>query len=200
MRRSVDITRNYQFWRMMLNHMIAVIVAFVIQIAACWYYFDKTIIKYIISIIFIISYSYMIYSGAHKLASMDAKSYTSLKPEMKWGVLWGIAIAVTIFIAITVYFLNYKFFSSGDGESLNNWGSVAVNIMIIIWMSPYMGFLFNNGINVWIIAGAASVIAVVSSTLGYAAGINNFDIWEKLDSLTIEKEDEEDDEDKNIEQ
>lgn len=195
MKNSMDITRGYQFRRMVFNHIIAVIVVFVVQTVACWYYLDKEIMKYVVSVIFIVIYAYMVYSGAHKLASMEVKSYTPLKPELKWGVLWGILIAGTMLAAAAVYILNRQLFSTADGQSLNNWGSVLVNIAATIWMAPYMGFLFNSSINVWIIATAGGIVSIAASTLGYYAGMKRFDLLAKLDSMTVEKDDDDDDED-----
>ena len=197
MRNSVDITRGYQFGRMLLNHVMAVIVAFVIQTVACWYYLDKHVIKYIVSIIFVALYAFMIYSGAHRLATFDAKPYTPLKANIKWGVLWGAFIAVTIIAAAAIYWGNRALFTTADGQSLNNWGSVLVNLIMTIWISPYMGFLFSNTSAIWIIAAAASVVSIAASTFGYAAGMKNFDVIAKLDSMTLEKNEDDEDSDDN---
>lgn len=192
MKNPIDITRGYQFGRMVFNHITAVVTVFIIQMIACWYFFDKAIAKYIVSVIFILVYALMIYNGAHRLASMDMKSYTPLKPESKWGVFWGVLIAATILAAAAVYSLNRQWFGNADGQSLNNWGSVLVNIATMIWMAPYMGFLFDSGSNVWIIAAVGGIVSIAASALGYYAGMTRFDLLAKLNSMTVEKKNNDD--------
>lgn len=195
MKNSIDITRGYQIRRMLFDHITAVIVAFIVQTVAFWYFLDKPVIKYVVSGIFVLVYAYMIYNASHRLATRDSKSYTPLEPNMKWGVIWGVVIAVTMLAAAGVHTLNYHFFSTPDGLSLNNWGSVIVNVICIVWMAPYMGFIFNDTAGVWLICAAGGIVSIAASAAGYWAGMKNIDILMKLDAMTVEKKDDDDDED-----
>ena len=191
MRNSVEITRGYQFGYMILGHIIAVLIAIVFESIACWYFLDKPVAKYIVAAVFTVVYGLVIYSKASKLAGFDAKTYTPLEPHIKWGVLWGVAISATVLAWCIIFRLNWILFST-DGK-MTEIIPVIVNLIFYVWTSPYFGFMSDSGAEIPAFAGALMLaVPIAASTLGYLAGMRHFDIIEKLDSLTVEKNDDDD--------
>ncbi len=190
MRNSVEITRKYQFGSMLLQHITAVLISIVFESIACWYFLDKPVARYIVAGIFTFVYAAFIYSRARRLAVFDAKPYTPLQPQLKWGVLWGIAVSAAILIWIIIFRLNWILFAV-DGVMTNVF-SIIINVLFYIWTAPYFGFMSDTGGQIPLFAGILMlVVPIVASTLGYYAGMKNFDIIAKLDSLTVEKREDE---------
>ncbi|HIU56277.1 MAG TPA: hypothetical protein IAA61_00525 [Candidatus Ornithomonoglobus merdipullorum] len=187
MRNSVEITRKYQIGNMIVQHLFAAFVSIVFELVACWYFLDKPVARYIVAAVFTVVYAGMLYSRAHKLASFDKKSYTPLQPELKWGFIWGLCISATMAFAIIVFRLNWMLFS--DGTSMNNVFSSFINILFYIWTAPYFGFISDTGGVIPVFAMILMVLVpIAASALGYVAGVNDFDILAKLDSMTVEKD------------
>lgn len=197
MRNSLDITRKYQFGYMLLHHLITVLAIIILEAVAFWYLLDKPIGKQILAAAFTVVYGLAIYSYARKLAVWDNKPYTPLKPELKWGLFWGLAISATVGIFLIIYKLNWQFFSA-VGESgipyLTNGWSIAVNILFYVWNGPYFGFVKAEGGSIEIYGQILMLaVPIIAATLGYKAGIDNFDLMEKLNSLTVEKKSDDED-------
>ena len=190
MRNSVEITRGYQFMYMLRTHLLAVFVSMAFEAMAFWAFLSKPIARFVVAGIFTIVYAGMIYSAAAKLGKFDTKTYTPLKPEPKFGLLWGLAISATVAVFLCVYMINWKLFSTDGG--LNNIGSVIYNLFFCFWTAPYFGFydVSGGGIPVFAIVLMLAV-PVAASFIGYYAGMTRFDIIEKLDSMTFEKDDDE---------
>lgn len=193
MRNSVEITRKYQIGNMILQHLLAAFVSIVFELVACWYFLDKPVARYIVAALFTAVYAGMLYSRAHRLAAFDCKPYTPLEPELKWGFVWGLCISATVAFSIIVFRLNWTLFS--DGTTMSNAVSSFINILFYIWTAPYFGFISDTG---GIIPPFAIVLMVLvpiaASAIGYLAGMKNFDLIAKLDSLTVEKNTEDEDE------
>lgn len=190
MRNSVKITRKYQFGSMLLHHIIAVFVAIVFESIACLYFLDKPVARYIVAAVFTVVYGFMIYSHARRLAEFDAKSYTPLQPELKWGVLWGVMIAATVLVWIVIFRLNWIWFSV-DG-AMTNLASIIVNILFYFWTAPYFCLISDTGGHIPVFAGVLMVaVPVAASSLGYMAGMKHFDLAAKLYWLTVEKKEDE---------
>ena len=189
MKNSVEITRGYQIGHMILWHLAAAMVCIVFELVACWYFLDQPVARYVIAGIFTVVYAFLIYDRAHKFAAFDAKSYTPLQPELKWGLVWGVCIAGITAAAIVIYRLNWMFFSV-DG-AMTNIFSIIINLMFNLWTAPYFGFISDtNGIIPIFAMILMIVVPIISSVLGYFAGMKHFDIIAALDSLTVEKTEE----------
>ena len=190
MRNSVEITRKYQFGYMLLQHLKAVGICIVFQAVACWWFLTLTPGKYIIGTVFGLVYAGMIYSGAKKLSDLDGKSYTPLKQELKWGVLWGIMLAATMLAFVAIHIGVWKVW--GGGETFTNIFASTMNILFFVWSAPFYGFMQEcyGSVPIYLVAVFA-VLPVLMSTIGYYAGITKFDILEKLDALTFEKDEDE---------
>lgn len=195
MRNSLNITRGYQFGYMLVHHLIALLVIIVIQLMICLYFLDNAIASNIIAGIFSVIYGGFIYSSARKLSILDGKSYTPLKQELKWGVLWGIVISATIALAIIMFKINWSVFRTSDNSLLSH-SFIFINFLFYILTSPFLGFTIGTEGNINILLTAVMlIIPVAASILGYKAGISKFDILEKLYSLTLEKNREDDKDD-----
>ena len=188
MRNSVEITRKYQFGYMLLQHLKAVGICIVFQAVACWWFLSNTPGKYIVGAVFGLVYAGMIYSGAKRLSDYDGKSYTPLKHELKWGVYWGIMLALTMLFFVAVHIGLWALW--GDGAGLTNIFASSLNILFFAWTAPFYGFMQQcyGFVPIYLVAVFA-IVPVIMSTIGYYAGMIKFDILEKLDALTFEKED-----------
>lgn len=191
MRNSVEITRKYQFGYMLLQHLKAAGVCIVFQAVACWKFLGLTPGKYIIGAIFGLVYAGMIYSGAKKLSDFDGKPYTPLKQQLKWGILWGVMLAAAMLLFAVIYIAMWNLW--GNGDTFTNVFASTLNLMFFAWTAPFYGFTQDcrGFVPIYLVAVFA-FLPIIMSTLGYYAGIKKFDILEKLDALTFEKD--EDDE------
>ncbi|MGN1115816.1 MAG: hypothetical protein ACI4TH_04545 [Candidatus Ornithomonoglobus sp.] len=198
MRNSIDITRKYQFGYMLLHHLTTVLIIIVFEAIAFWYFLDKTIGRQVVAVIFTIVYGLALYSYARKLAAWDNKPYTPLKPELKWGFLWGLAISASVGIFLIIYKLDWHFFAAIDENGvpyLTSLWAIGINMLFYIWTGPYFGFVESQGGGIAVYGQILMlVVPMIATTLGYKAGVKNFDLIEKLDSLTLEKNTEDDDE------
>lgn len=199
MRNSLDITRKYQFGYMLLHHLTTVLAIILFEAIAFWYFLDSEIGRNVVASVLTIVYGFVVYSYARKLAVWDNKPYTPLKPELKWGVFWGVAIAATVGVFLIVYKLNWALFSAVSEEGvpyLTNIPSVIVNLLFYIWTGPYFGFVKPQGGEIEVYGQILMLIVpIIATTLGYKAGCTNFDLLEKLDGLTVEKKEDDEDED-----
>lgn len=202
MRNSINITRPYQFGFMIVRHLLAVLICAIFEAMTSWYYLDKPLAAIIIGSVFSLVYGLYIYSSARRLSVWDAKSYTPLKSEVKWGIFWGIAIAATVAAALIIYYFNWTHFSSeatintGEGavteQGFTNIFCVVVNFIMYIWLAPYFGFAKTPyGFPAYAMF-LMLAIPVIASALGYISGKKNFDLIQKLDAMTFEQEDEDD--------
>lgn len=195
MRNSVDITRKYQFGYMILQHFLIALVAIVFEALAFWYFLDKQIGRQIVACVFTVVYGFGLYSASRKLSVWDSKPYTPLQPRLKWGFLWGLAITATVALMLTVYKFNWHAFSAVDENGvryLTSLPAVLLNLLFYLWTAPYFGFVQNQGGGIEIYGQILMLIVPpIATTLGYKAGMTNFDLLEKLDSMTLEKNTEE---------
>jgi drug/metabolite transporter (DMT)-like permease len=182
---------------MILRHLIAVLIIIVFEAVAFWYFLDKPIARQVLAGIFTIVYGLILYSYSRKLAALDNKPYTPLKPDIKWGVLWGLAISATVAVMLVLYKFNWHHFSavSEDGTPyITNIAAIIVNLLFYIWTGPYFGFIDNSGGGIAVYAQILMIIVpIAATTVGYVAGVKNFDLVEKLDSMTLEKNEDDDD-------
>lgn len=196
MRNSVEITRKYQFGFMLLHHLTTVSCIAIFELAAFWYFLNKPYLRQACAAVFIIVYGLIIYSYSRKLAIYDKKTYTPLKPELKWGVLWGVMISASIAVFLIMYKLNWQMFSAVDDTGvpyLTSFWAMISNMVFYLWTAPYFGLIDMQGGGIAVYAQIIMLaVPIIASTLGYKAGVVNFDLLGKLDEFTLEHE--EDDE------
>lgn len=181
MKNSLEITRKYQFGYMILSHIKAIAICGVFEAVAFYkFILEGGLTGRIFAAVFALVYGLIMYSYSHKLSDFDNKPYTPLKPNIKFGFLWGAVAAAINVIFVLAYML---FFGRG---MVGVW----VTILSIFMLAPYAGALEGGEIMPLFIA-LMTVIPMAATTLGYMAGNKKFDILEKIDSLTIEKDDDE---------
>lgn len=185
MKNSLEITRKYQFLYMLGRHFTAVLICFVIEAVAFYGFFTKPLARYIVSGIFTVVYGGMLYSGALKLAGFDRKNYTPLKPEIKWGIMWGVMISAIMAVFMIVFKVN-RAVNSIDGNTVL---MVVINIIFYIAVSPFWGFIGGSGEIPGFAAAIMLTVPLAACTAGYLAGMKNFDVINKIDSMTFEKDD-----------
>lgn len=191
MKNSIEITRSYQIRYMLLHHLFAVLICGVFEAVAAWYFLDKQIARYVVAGLFSIVYGLLIYGSARKLSLLDNKPYTPLRPNIKWGTVWGLAVAASVAVFTLIYKINWSYFV--DNGAMTNIFSVILNILYYVWTAPYFGFMPDTGGEIPAFALVIMVaVPIIASTLGYWAGIHKFDLLEKLDSMTFEKDENDD--------
>ncbi len=190
MRDSVKITRKYQFGYMIARHFISVLICLVFEAVAFYAFLTGSPGKYIVSGIFTIVYGLLMYSSSVKLSEFDARPYTPLKPDLKYGILWGAAVSGILLVCVVIYKINWIAFGTDNG--LSTLFSVTVNFIFYIVTAPFYGFIVNDSGNIPIYGIALMVVVPIAACgVGYLAGINRFDLLQKLDDMTFEKNDEE---------
>ncbi len=179
MKNSVEITRGYQFRYMFTRHFVAVACIMLFE-WVLFVFFGSHIARYVLSGACTVAYFAIMYSAASKLAKFDAKSYTPLQPDIRWGIYWGLALSGMIG-ALTLLFV----FS-------DNMGAVGGAIKLIFYLvtAPCFGFMLDEPGKIKLYA-VIIILAVpfAACVLGYIAGSSGFTLVEKLDDLTFEKED-----------
>ena len=181
MRNSVEITRGYQFRYMILRHFIAVGSILLFE-WVLFVFFAMPVVKYILSGGCTLAYGGILYSAASKLAKFDKKPYTPLKPERKWGILWGLAISAMVALCMLLYYCS-QFVPSFGGWLV---------LLFYLMTGPYFGFLIDAGGVIPLYAAVLMLgVPVLSCSLGYIAGSSDFVLAEKLDDLTFEKNEDE---------
>lgn len=181
MKNSVEITRKYQFGYMILAHIKALAVCGVFEAVAFYkFILEGGLTGKIFAGVFALIYGLVMYSYSHKLSNFDNKPYTPLEPNIKFGFLWGAAAALLNIIFVLAYMLSFGHSTVG----------VWVTILSIFMLAPYAGAL-ETGTIIPLFIAAMIVIPMAATTLGYLAGNKKFDILEKIDSLTIEKDEDE---------
>lgn len=187
MRDSMKITVRYQFLYMLLMQTAASGVAIVFGWVAFWYFLNISIVKEILSMVFMTVNFAMLYIPAKKFAQFDNKPYTPLRPNKIKGVLFGCFVAALTMTLTLVFKLMWIYFSNEIGIS----GGVptAVNALFYYWSFPFNGILgLNNGRFMSYAIPIMAALPIAATTAGYIAGCKNFEMAEKLDEFMYEKE------------
>lgn len=127
-----------------------------------------------------------LFSTSNAIYKSDKKSYTKLTPIWYKGAILPIAIIVGNIIFAAAYSMIWKNIPAGEG--LKSIWSVIVNVLCIIWFSPYQQLLPMNqtgfSMEAYVIT---TFIPVLFSFLGYFFGYKNIDVTKKLGFLVYEK-------------
>ena len=187
MRESAKITRGYQFGYMILKHFLAAVFILLIELLIFGQLLTMDVVKYIVSAIFIFCYAVSIYTASNTLASKDMKPYTPLNPNIKFGVLWGIAISATIIIAYVIYRINWSVFS--ENGSMVSLPSVLYNAFYMLWTSPYFGLYSSTGGEIsYLVVILMVILPPIMSTLGYYTAIKKIFLSDKIIAFMHEKD------------
>lgn len=143
-------------------------------------------LRTISGVLFTVIYGTLIYCCAKKTGEADMKSYSVLKPSLIKGALLGASIVIISLLLFAVDKGMWAWFCA-DGELTNMFAKI-VNVFFVIWIIPYYGFM-GDGTGIVTAAVAILMIAVpvLSSLLGYFAGIKGINILEKFNLSMYEK-------------
>lgn len=184
---NMKYTLRGQIISVILEHMKAVFILFAVWVLAINITATK-IGGIVYSSVATLFYFTIIYSAGYQTERSDKKSYSPLTPKKYKGALLSLGIVAVNIAVVTAYLLVWRM--AGDGESLTSLKTVAVNVMCLLWFSPFISFL---GGQKGTIAPFGYIIIfllpAVSCFLGYFAGYKNFDISAKLRFLMYEKKD-----------
>lgn len=173
---------------MLLTSLKATAIAFVFFAGAFYGFMDKHIVKEILSVVFITTYFGIVYSRAHKFASLDKKEYTSTKPSLFKGFLFGTAIALTYAVFLAVYAVMWKY--AGADGTINSVPAWIYSIIFWFYTIPYSGIMGLAHGKMTLYSQALMIaIPILASTLGYLAGLKGFVIMDKLSLAIYEKPD-----------
>ena len=173
---------------MLLTNLKATAIVFVFFAGAFYGFIDKHIVKEILSVVFITVYFGIVYSRAHKFASLDKKEYTHTKPSLIKGALFGAVISLTYAVVLLIYWLIWKY-TSVDGviSSVPAW---IYSIIFWFYTIPYSGIMgLAHGQMMWYSVLLMLIVPILASTLGYFAGLKGFKLMDKMAVAIYEKTD-----------
>ncbi len=186
MRESTLWTTKYQFLNMLLTNLKAIAICFVFFAGAFYGFSDKHIIKEILSVVFITIYFGIVYSRAHKFASLDKKEYTHTKPSLLKGALFGVAIAMTYAVILAAYRIMWNV--AGTDGTISSIPAWIYSLVFWFYTIPYCGVMgLAHGQMMWYSEALMLIVPIAASTLGYLAGLNNFNLMDKFSLAIYEK-------------
>lgn len=188
MRASTTWTTKYQMGSIFLAHLEAVGISFVFLAVAFYALMTKSISKEILSIVFIIVHFGIIYSRAHRFATLDIKAYTKTKPDIKKALFAGFIISLSYIVLLIGYNLVWKY-GSVDGV-LISFPSFVYSLVFYVYTIPYNGIMgLSHGEMMWYSKALMLLVPPLAACLGYFAGLKGFSVAEKLSTFVYEKQD-----------
>lgn len=184
---STKITVRYQFLYILLMQLAASGVTIVFGLVAFWYFLSMSIVKEILSVVFMGVNFAMLYTASKKFALLDNKPYTPLKPSRVKGVLFGCFVAVISLAFVAIYKLVWLKYGTDMG--ITGVIPTAVNAIFYFWSFPFNGILGMNSGNFMLYAvPIMAAVPIAATTAGYIAGCKKFELSEKIDEFMYEKE------------
>lgn len=188
MRESTLWTTKYQFANIFLAHLEAIGISFVFLAAAFYLLMTKYIFREILSVIFMTVYFGVVYSRAHKFATLDKKPYTKTRPSLLKSIMFGLMLSFSFFVVWGIYKLMWINF--GQEGMLSSVGAGIYSIFFWIYTIPFNGIMgLAKGHIMWYALLSMFLVPVLATTLGYWAGLKNFRLMDKIGNLAYEKED-----------
>ena len=188
MRESTRWTGKYQFWSMFLVNLMGIGVAFVFLGAAFYALMTKYIFREILSVIFTVVYFGMVYSRAHKFATLDAKEYTKTKQSLLKGFMFGVMISLSFVLVWGIYKIIWM--TAGENGILNSFWCWLYGMIYWLYTVPYYGIQgLSHGHMMWYSVLIMFINPVLASTLGYYAGMKGFRIMDCIGGFVYEKKD-----------
>lgn len=186
MRQTTEFTRGYQFWFMLRREIIGLCICAFIEFILFVGSYSNDIFRNISGVFFAIINFFIIFESAAVLSKLDMKSYTPLKYDVKWSLLWGLMIGCISLLWVLVFKLNWHF--GATDSVLSNPISIIINIMFYIWNAPYMAFalMVPKTVPVGVVI-TSFILPVIASFTGYISGRKDVTISDKLRSLMFEK-------------
>lgn len=138
-----------------------------------------------------LGYFLAIYANASSAYLNDKMDASPLTPKPTKGFILPLFIIAINLLIVFLYKMAWTYGS--DGESMTEIWSLILNIISLLWISPYqpllgMAYGFIKPIGYIIIF----LTPVIASALGYIAAYKGFDLNAKVHGLIYEKKKEED--------
>lgn len=186
MRESTKWTVTYQFANIFLTNLKALGISFVFIAAAFYGFIAKPVFKEVLSLIFMTVYFGIVYSRAHKFASLDKRDYTPTKLSLLKGVLLGVFIAVTFVIMLVIYKLMWA--AVGVDGAINSVPAWIYSLIFWFYTIPYNGIMgLAHGEMTLYSQIIMIALPIAATTAGYAAGMMGFNIMDKIAGAVYEK-------------
>lgn len=188
MRPSTTWTTKYQIGHIFLAHLSALGVSFVFLAAAFSALMTKSVFKEILSVAFILVYFGMIYSKAHKCATLDVKEYTATKPGFGKMIIGGLLVSLSYLAALLIYRFVWDNMSV-DGV-LTSFSAFLYSLFFWVYTVPYSGIMgLAHGEMMWYSKVLMLIVPPAATCLGYLAGLKGLSIMDKLSKFVYEKQD-----------
>lgn len=140
----------------------------------------------VFGVIGLLGYFLSIYSSAASAFINDKMDASPLTPKPAKGFLIPIFVVIANILVVLLYNMAWAFGS--DGESMTQIWSLIINIVSLLWVSPYqplLGMAYGHIKPVGYII--IFIIPVIASALGYFAAYKGFDLSAKVHGLIYEK-------------
>ncbi len=147
--------RQHPLLALFLNQLVYAVVSFVIVTSM------SGKLQFCFGLFFLFLYLSGIYSYAHKAGTDHQKSYSKVRPHIKYPLCYGLIAIAYVIVPLGIHWI------------CQNW---YVFLGVTFWESPfYFGhILYNDGVVNLAAAGIFSGIIAATTGLGYLAGIKQF--------------------------
>lgn len=181
---------KYTVWGQMLSVVVAhATTAFIFMFicfitAGLW----TGIAAKIFSAVGCLCYFMAIYNSGVNCAQADKRSISPLTPYPAKGTILPVILLAVNILIIVLY--KYAWSAGGDGEFLRKGWAMLLNMLSVIWTSPYENLLgMEKG--VLEIQGyfILCVLPFIATGAGYFAEYKDFDLFAKLSKLAYERKD-----------
>lgn len=182
MKKEKEMTFSKQFLKVLLSHMKALGIIFLVFYfmgIAFWAIHD--IVTAIMEILILVVYVIFMASAGKTCAVNDMKKEAKTKAFAAKGVVLAIPVAV----------LNFAMWGALQLVHAGQLSEIAKNVMqtiFFVWTVPYNIFLKPNGAQVRIIGQLLMyIVPFLTVGIGYISGIKQWDVYEKLDKVVFEQ-------------
>lgn len=182
MSKNKEITSKSQFFNAFFSHLKTVLILFFIFYFALLSLWTVNILNKVLAVLVLVIYIFAMASCGNLTAEYDLKSYSKTTPFWYKGLLMGISIIVSNFIAFCTLKLVWAV------APQTNLATVIANILFCVWTIPYNSFLKLSGSDITVLGHVLMyTVPIISTGFGYFSGYKKWNILEKLNKLTFEK-------------
>ena len=156
--------RQHPLLALLFNHLVYAIFSFLIvtSMSGKWQIF--------FGVFFLILYLSGIYSYAHKAGGGHQKSYSVVKPHIKFPLAYALIAVCYVIVPLLLWLvLPYG----------------TVYLLVLLWEAPFYfaHIIYHDGVVNFIAAGGFSALITVVTALGYLAGVKGFHLMALVHKL-----------------